>query len=225
MSFKFVEDKCRCGCGTALGWVSKSTYYRLIGGYGNAGWIKGHRGNGSLNCNWKGGVAHPANGYRLIKRPGHPNARKSGYILEHRAVASEKLGRPLTPNEIVHHVNHVKLDNSTTNLEVITPRDHIKEHDPNQFKRVEKKPKTCISCGKKFIKPIIGNHKRAKFCSMKCRNSKGSTAVRRKITLADEAEILRLRGNTPRKEIAKRFGLTEGGIKGVYKRNIHYMIP
>jgi hypothetical protein len=219
MSFKFIDQKCKCGCGEPLGWVSKSTFWRITSGCRNSGWIRGHHAKGSLNNNWKGGMAHPSNGYKLIKIPDHPNARKSGYILEHRAIASYLLGRPLLFGEVVHHVNHKKLDNSPENLEVTTPSLHRKEHDPNSFRRVEKRPKRCISCGKEFIKPTIGNHKRSKFCSIKCRNSKGETAVRRKIPLSEELMIISLRGNMPRKEIAKLYGVSETAIKHVYKRN------
>ena len=44
-------------------------------------------------------------GYRLIYRPKHPNAKKNGGIFEHRYVMSETLGRPLTKDEVVHHKN------------------------------------------------------------------------------------------------------------------------
>ena len=57
-------------------------------------------------------------GYRLLLKPGYPGAYKTGYILEHRWVMSEELGRPLFPGENIHHKNGNRLDNSIENLEL-----------------------------------------------------------------------------------------------------------
>lgn len=57
-------------------------------------------------------------GYVLVKRPDHPNARKDGYILEHRVMLEEKIGRLLLPSEQVHHINAIRDDNRQENLEL-----------------------------------------------------------------------------------------------------------
>lgn len=53
-----------------------------------------------------------------MSRPNHPNASRGGYILRHRLVMTEMLGRPLVPNENVHHVNGDRTDDRPQNLEL-----------------------------------------------------------------------------------------------------------
>lgn len=57
-------------------------------------------------------------GYRVLRRAGHPNSYKHGAILEHTLVMSEMLGRPLLKGETVHHKNGDRLDNRPENLEL-----------------------------------------------------------------------------------------------------------
>ncbi len=59
-----------------------------------------------------------ATGYVMIYKPDHPNSKSTGCINEHTFVMSEKLGRPLTKNENVHHRNGVRDDNRIENLEL-----------------------------------------------------------------------------------------------------------
>lgn len=59
-----------------------------------------------------------SSGYILISKPSHPNASKKGYVLEHVFVMSERLGRPLTKKETVHHKNGIRNDNEPENLEL-----------------------------------------------------------------------------------------------------------
>jgi len=82
------------------------------------------------NPNWKGGRSVASNGYVLVRvGKGHPLADVRGYAYEHRLVASQSLGRQLAANEIVHHRNANKADNSTANLLVVEGNaEHLVHH-------------------------------------------------------------------------------------------------
>lgn len=64
----------------------------------------------------KGSITYK--GYRILSKPGHPNASKHGKISEHRWIMANMLGRPLLATEVVHHLNGNRLDNRPENLEL-----------------------------------------------------------------------------------------------------------
>ena len=70
-----------------------------------------------------------ANGYVYIYMPSHHKADISGNIYEHIIVAEQKLGRPLTDEETVHHKDRNRSNNSPDNLIVFaTKADHSRYH-------------------------------------------------------------------------------------------------
>jgi hypothetical protein len=83
---------------------------------------------GSNNPFWKGGRLKSSAGYVHLLKPGHPMACRKGYVLEHRLVASEHLGRMLGRKEEVHHLNGIKDDNRWENLVVVQSGKHQKLH-------------------------------------------------------------------------------------------------
>lgn len=77
---------------------------------------------GSDAHRWKGGKIRTSGGYvGVLYPPDGPFAsmrHRMGYVLEHRLVMAESIGRSLDSHETVHHVNGVKDDNRRENLQL-----------------------------------------------------------------------------------------------------------
>ena len=90
--------------------------------------------------------------YALV--PDHPNATKNGYVLHHRIVVENHLGRLLNADEAVHHINHNKLDNRIENLQILDRIEHVRQHSLEKGRLYAKLK--CPICGKEFEMPF--NH-------------------------------------------------------------------
>ena len=78
---------------------------------------------GKNAINWKGGKRTTKEGY-VIVYVGTKNGQPF-YDAEHRLVMAKHLGRPLTSNEIVHHIDGNKSNNNIENLVLF---DNHKDH-------------------------------------------------------------------------------------------------
>lgn len=112
---------CECGCGGAAPLAKQSHVQkghvkgqpvRFIKGH----WARTEVNRGATHANWTGGRRLNANGYVLVKQPGHGRAHHNGEVFEHIIVAELALGHPLPPQAEVHHVNEVRNDNKNKNL-------------------------------------------------------------------------------------------------------------
>lgn len=85
-----------------------------------------NRGEG--NGKWTGGI-RPTCGYIKIYSPNHPSKDASGYVFEHRLVVEKFIGRYLTKEECIHHINCIRNDNRIENLWVFpNAKEHAKWH-------------------------------------------------------------------------------------------------
>lgn len=106
------------------------------------------------------------------------DGRTRAYIKETKKVVSyprlvleEKLGRELSANEQVHHIDNNPLNNDPDNLTVLCLGEHQREHNPVKYfdKEVE-----CYWCGKTFLWTALqqrnhkGNGSDKIFCSKHC---------------------------------------------------------
>lgn len=90
--------------------------------------VKKYVRKGRLHPNWKGGRRISKLGYILVHCPEHPNHNASGYVFEHRLVMEAHLGRYLTPEEVVHHINGIVWDNRIENLMLFENKGAHKRH-------------------------------------------------------------------------------------------------
>jgi hypothetical protein len=88
---------------------------------------------GPANPQWKGGRKVRRDGYVLVIAPdGHPNpsdkSRGRAYILEHRLIMEQHLGRYLEAHEVVHHIDENPNNNALSNLRLYASQsEHIRD--------------------------------------------------------------------------------------------------
>lgn len=118
----FVLGFCKCGCGNE---IKIMTSYKKGLGYKLQTYKHGHnpKDYSKMNFltrekhpNYKGGIRMMAGRYLGILRPHHKFAYKSGYVYLHRYIMELMLGRYLTPEEVVHHIDGNKENNEESNL-------------------------------------------------------------------------------------------------------------
>lgn len=147
--------------------------------------------------------------------PGHPRANNRGYVYTHVLVAEQNLGRMLTKEECVHHVDMNRFNNSPDNIIVFkTVGDHTAFHNG-----VEKVldgdvwwcPSKCID--KKNMCPVCGeNYKNddAKMCR-ECRNKQRREMFGNKKCPDRELFKQQIRTMTFT-EIAQEYGVSDSAV-------------
>lgn len=149
---------CECGCGKETN-ICKYTdrAKRFFKGYPyprRRGHSIANAKRGSEHFNYKGGFYYDKSGYKKVRDVGNPDADSDGFIFEHRLVVARHIGRRLSRDEIVHHINEDKTDNRIENLQILSRSEHLSLHKQKwtkesviaalhrYFKRFKKSPTT-----------------------------------------------------------------------------------
>ena len=121
MFMKDIADAQGVSVGTVVFWLRR---------FGIRLESRGGRQVGERGSSYKGGIKI-SRGYRFLAvAEDSPHRRdRDGYVAEHRIVASEMIGRVLSKDEEVHHLNFDKLDNAPSNLLIFgSGADHTRFH-------------------------------------------------------------------------------------------------
>lgn len=177
-----VMPPCECGCGEPVKWFANSRYTkpRFIKGHERRStkqtalcacgcgrlttvyhgrvsrFISGHNSKGMKRGEGRYINAH---GYVLLRMPGHPRAASmGGYVMEHRYLVEQHIGRYLEPDEHVHHLNHDRSDNRIENLMIIDPVEHAKYHtsQPRRAQSDERRQKAAASMSRVWAERRAG---------------------------------------------------------------------
>lgn len=110
--------------------------------------------------------------YTYAVVPDHPHATKNGYVLEHRIVMENHLGRLLTDDEEVHHKDENGKNNALDNLEVKSKSQHHRDHGLAKGRKHAEL--ICPGCDKVFIRfknrTFLQNGTKWTACSYRCRS-------------------------------------------------------
>lgn len=120
-----VDPRVKCKQAKKVRFCSRSCWYK---------WGVGPRAGA-----WKGGTVNHS-GYKMIFVNGK-------YKFEHRIVIESMIGRNLSPDERVHHIDGNKLNNSPSNLAIMSKSEHSKL-ESNRYWTPRKNP-PC-KCGRPF---------------------------------------------------------------------------
>lgn len=131
--------QCSCGCGEL---IPRTNKHGDPATYKNGHYWKGKHhsaetreriseaGRAEKNPNWNGGRMISSHGYIkvLVKR-----GNKYVYVYEHDLVIETYLGRRLTKEERVHHINKNRQDNRIENLQLLTNSEHAILHNRERY--------------------------------------------------------------------------------------------
>jgi hypothetical protein len=137
-------------------------------------------------------------GYLYFMDRAHPLADAKGRVMHHRHVASVKIGRWLTNEEVAHHVDHDRSNNEPGNLEVMTRAEHSAHHAGGATRPVD-----CKVCGNSFMPQWTTS----RYCSNAC------SGISRRRFDPDAATLRAMVSQMTMVKIGEHFGVSEAAVR------------
>lgn len=128
---------CECGCGQP---VTPHKYYPRRFRIGHSTKFR----RGEKGANWRGGMKKHK-GYNKVYKPDHPFCDSQGYVLEHRLVMENHIGRYMTQKEEVHHIDRNKQNNKIENLMLFENHARHTQYE----KTIDMSDRYCLECNSK----------------------------------------------------------------------------
>lgn len=135
-----MQISCACGCNNLLNDLDpQGRVKRFIHGHHRRGLSPEKHGQ------WNGGRIIAGEGYYMVLSKSHPRSNRDGYVYEHILVIEKHLGRSITAEEAVHHINGIKTNNRIENLELMSKSKHTRHHCKGEH--MDTSGRVCYSRG------------------------------------------------------------------------------
>lgn len=132
-----------------------------------------------------------------------PYANSQGKVYQHHEVMCTHIGRKLTEDECVHHIDRNRSNNDLSNLMLLTHSEHARLHAVEDMGGTAKTTCTCSCCLTTFEASSLDNRK---FCSVECAGQ-----GRRKFNPSKE-ELTKLVWDMPATAVAALFGVSDSAV-------------
>lgn len=157
--------------------------------------------------------------YKYVYDPSNELASDSGKLYEHTYIMCQHIGRKLTTNEVVHHIDRDRSNNKLENLLLLTKEEHGLLHwlereylpqgsikskqDLERYKHLAYETRKCLHCTTNFK---VSKFSDRNYCSKSC-----GYFAKRKFDLSKES-LEYLVWKYPTTEVAKRLGVSDVAI-------------